>query len=753
MANLLENMVNNFLPPEVKQAAKQALKSGDRAAQKFINQAIVKTPLGTVVDQFKPLTEAIGLDLKGASKEQVNKVLKEGLIDLSVDAIVGLILTRAPGASRAVATDIANETKRIVGSRGAQAATKFFSEKVATLRNDLVRKNPQAAKQIKQGVDFLTGKLDDAIAKVTGRDWRWATKSEIDNLQVASADEVADFLNSGWRMASKQEIDALLGKAAKGTLSKSEEQSFVQLVKDNAGKLKMLADEAGVKSAKEIPNLLKFAKQLGDIIQNSPNYIKATAKGQNLGTLGNVGLSIFDLYQAYKDNNNTLIPKSIANAGRIGASLIPGNTIMKLLYGGLGYVAGEKLARPALQRLGAKPKTDSTLDKEIQAGIAQPGLDEELPEFIQGQSGKKYHVVGPKIYDFSTGRPVNIQQALQDADAYVQFQTQQTQDQLEVVNQQIADAEQAQRQGYNIPVDSLQPLYTQKDNLVTQLRALEQTSYRPSEYDSTKDLGEQYVQKVVIPQQQAQQVQQEQQDMNYTKTYEQIFNKIATDTYNDLDNYFTPENQAMEYFEYMKRAHTGAALKVSPEEFSRLMKVKAMYQLAPKIREQTSTIMAGLQDAVIKQREANLGIRKQDEVERAARAKELIDAYNAEETARSNRVKEFVDLYKAQSGRITANAAQQQADVQTQRLPIYQQEANTSAQRVKNETELLPYKQGQAMSETVMNASYSDLPLDTFLNTNQSVLGTMFPGTQQQANPSNQQKQNIRDYYNNRGQQ
>lgn len=56
--------------------------------------------------------------------------------------------------------------------------------------------------------------------------------------------------------------------------------------------------------------------------------------------------------------------------------------------------------------------------------MAYPDLESYVPEYLTGVSGRKYHVVGEKIYDFSTGKPVNVNEALTDADNYLTMQTQ-----------------------------------------------------------------------------------------------------------------------------------------------------------------------------------------------------------------------------------------------------------------------------------------------------------------------------------------
>ena len=54
-------------------------------------------------------------------------------------------------------------------------------------------------------------------------------------------------------------------------------------------------------------------------------------------------------------------------------------------------------------------------NKEIEKGIRYPNLQQELGyEYVTGASGKKYHVLGDRAYDFATGKPVVVSEMLDD---------------------------------------------------------------------------------------------------------------------------------------------------------------------------------------------------------------------------------------------------------------------------------------------------------------------------------------------------
>lgn len=766
-------LISKYLPEGTKGQILRGLREGRKEANRYINSIFteanknnlkttgaVMAALGLTQNTAKAAVEKADkaaewvVPFYSATKDQIATVRDylDGRIDKDEyykrinnatlsNAVDGLLLAIGGKAAGAVAKKLASTTIGKVittaAKSGTKAATTTLNNAIATARNELVRQSPKAMEAIKKGTDLFKGSINDVVKKFT-------PKGDVKDYQMATLDEF--FGNPEViKVTNAAELDkALLGG----------EKELIGLVKENASMIKNLADEVGVKSAKEIPNLLKFTKEFGDILKNAPANIKAQATGNKMALLANTGLSVYDLYQAYKDNDGTLLPRLGANAVRIAGGLIPGNTILKVLYGQLGYTGADKLARAALRRIGAGPKPDEQLQKDYESGMAYPGLQDELgQEYLTGQSGRRYHVVGDKVYAFDTGRPVPVDQALDDADAYITFQTQQAQDKLNIVNQQIADAERAQQMGYDVP--PIEGLYIEKQNLEGQLQNLKPISAREPEYDDNQDLVEQYTQRVVAPQQQAQQAKQMEQQANYNQIYNDVVNKIATDTYNDIENYYTPENQAIDYYQYMLQVGRGEAQYLSPEQFTQIQKAKAIYQLGPTIRQNAQTFLNNLMSNQIKQGE--LGVKKfqAGETQRHNLQTEATDVYKANVDAQNKQATQTIEKYKAQSGRIQAETGRQNAITNRMEIPIKQQQAKASMINANVNQQLMPYRQGAYMGEALMNASMSDLKLDNFLNTNQSVMSQIFPGTQQQnqMTPQQQQVQNIRNYYNQQGQQ
>lgn len=571
-----------------------------------------------------------------------------------------------------------------------------------------------------------------------------------------------------------KEETKIIDKAAKkgiGSLNEKETDTILDMLKSNTKGLEDLAKETGVKSKKEIPDLMKFTNQLGDIIKNSPSYIKSQATGQNLlGLLANTGLSIYDLYQAYKENDGSLLPKSLNNVARLGAGLLPGNPILKIFYGGLGYAAGDQLTKAAFKKLGVKHETSDIINKEIEAGIYQPGLSDEIPEFIEGQSGRKYHVTGNKIFDYATGRPVNIANALKDASDFVQFKTQEAIDKKNALEQQENDLRIAMEQGYNVDPSQLQTIQVQKETAQQEINRNSQLAnqLQPIQYDSEGDLVEQYRQNVVAPEQQREQIQAQKTNQDITTAYNLIAEKVAYDSAADIDKLITPQSMLNEYHNHQAKARAGQGYFFSSiDDFVNWKKSQAMIELQPKIREQAASIMT---QGIKSQQELNnflLEAQKVAETYRHNRATEAKDIYNAQTergykqgqldigqyNAQTGRINAGTGQYEAQTGRMNANTNRAELGIKSYNAETGRMNANTAAKDVARKEQLLPYQQASYAGQTVMNAGMSGLSMDQFLNSNTSVFGTVFPGTQQgQVNngsvPYTQYKNQINQYYN-----
>ena len=126
-----------------------------------------------------------------------------------------------------------------------------------------------------------------------------------------------------------------------------------------------------------------------------------------------------------------------------------------------------------------------------------------------------------------------------------------------------------------------------------------------------------------------------------------------------------------------------------------------------------------------------------------------IEQYNAE----TGRINAGTGQYNAQTGRMNADTNRAELGIKGYNAETGRMNAGTAARDVARKERLLPYQQASYAGQTVMNAGMSGLSMDQFLNSNTSVFGTVFPGTQQgQADngsvPYAQYKNQINQYYN-----
>lgn len=744
---LINQIINQYTTPE----QRKQLKNASARAKAKVTTTILKTLPPLANDLYTHIT-ATGSALKSGD----DKVIKNQIKNL--------------------ATDAALEGLSLVGLKGVGKVAKPITK----ARITAVKANPKAAETIKRGVESFKKPqqgsiqaLDDLLNEVKKQGLKIEKATEKGGMDVLEFFEKYGLPNNKLLTDSKM-ITKTINKAEKsgiGSLNTKEADSIMDMLKGNTKQLGDLAKEVGVKSKKDIPDLMKFVNQLGDIIKNSPNYIKAQATGKDkLGLLANTGLSIYDLYQAYKENDGSLLPKTLNNIARIAGGLIPGNPILKIFYGGLGYAAGDQLTKAAFKKLGVKHETSDLINKEIEAGIYQPGLSDEIPEFIEGQSGRKYHVTGNKIFDYATGRPVNIVNALKDASDFVQFKTQEAIDKKNALEQQENDLRIAMQQGYNVDPNQLQNIQIQKETAQQEINRNSQLAnqLQPLTYDSEGDLVEQYKQNVVAPEQQKEEVQAQKTNQDIVTAYNLIAEKVAYDSAADIDRLITPQSMLNEYHIHQSKARAGQGYFFNNiNDFVEWKKAQTMIELQPKIREQATTIM---QNGIKSQQELNkflLEVQKVAETYRHNKATEAKDIYNAQTdrgykqgqlnigqyNAETGRINAGTGQYNAQTGRINADTNRAELGIKGYNAETGRMNAGTAARDVTRKEKLLPYQQASYAGQTVMNAGMSGLSMDQFLNSNASVFGTVFPGTQQgqagnESVPYAQYKNQINQYYN-----
>lgn len=752
----VERIINKYIPAQYREQARKDARLINAILQGNING--VKTFLKKAMQGYYVPNDNV-VELTPEQKKMAKEMEGDGAKDITFDTLSWFI----PGSLGAKAVK-----GGVKATKAAKAgATKAVQSGAKAAKTIKVTK-AQKANIVKQGTAKLKKDIDDAMYNVL------APKYKVD--KTRPEDVIAWWWSTQKGSKTAQAAQsAIVDKAAtKGInkLTSEEEKKFAELLKDNASQLGKLADELGVKSKAEIPDMLRFVNQLGKLLENSPNYIKQMAKGGSIaGIFQNAVFSVYDLYQSYKENG-TLIPENIAaNIGRLGMSAIPGGYILKSFYGTLGYLTGDRLARAALKKLDVrKPKEKTTQAKEEQEapptiyeqemidGYRYPGLSNDLREFEQGQSGRKYHIVNDKIYDFGTGKSVLVYDALQDIRNYDAFKHQQRVDQYKKLQQQLQELKDAERRGYQVNPESYQQIkqaqqiLQQEDNEYQQRK---QHAFAP-EYDDDEDLIEQYRKREVIPNIEKIMEQANKQRADQMKAYEEIFNKIAQDTYDDLDNYYTPENQKIEYWDYMTKAAAGfGGPMMPPEEFARLQKVKAMHELAPTMRDKALAQLQNIMKQDVEYGKMDVDYNELGETQRHNLASEIIDTYEARETNRHNKQSELIDMFEAKSGRLGSEAQVMNAITNSKKIPIEQKKADAAAtsaeaskQRAENDKQMIPYYQAKASSEALYNASEADLPggVDTFLKTNQSVMKQVYPEAfktnNQQAQQPQQQQSN-----------
>lgn len=573
------------------------------------------------------------------------------------------------------------------------------------------------------------------------------------NYSEATNEEFLDLI------ADEPYVAKAINKVVDGTASKTDTERVVQIMQEGREEFSKFAknlEAEGVKlTKKDGPKVLKFINQLGDIIKNSPDYIKGQFSGTTgIVTTGMLGVSMYDLWTAFKDGGDSLLPKATRGGIMALASMSPGGAVVKLLLGSLGYYSGDKLARACVQKLNRENIQDNTDDdtvygREINEGYREPGLSEYIAsepgysEYMTGASGRRYHIVNDKVYAFDTGKPVKIQEASDDISAYNQQQTAKVTEQANNAKAQYDQLVAARERGYNISDEQIQQAATNYQSLQQQVASIPKGGLTFADsYDSTRDLSQQYYEKEVVPAQQVQQVNQLNQQNQINQAYEYIFNDIAQKEYDRVNQYFTPENLAIDYAKHMTEVYAGRSGAVlSPEQYAEIRKQQYMFEAAPQIQQNAIAKLQGLMESTSKQQTADrdyaLDVRKQTEVERNNYAKNLIDAYVAEEGKRHNIESESNTRYSNQTGRINAN-------VNAAELPIKQQNADTSRGELAVKQQMLPYNQASKMGEALMNQSMSDVTQDQFLNVNPQVMQQVYPGAfpQQQQGYMQQQLRN-----------
>ena len=711
--------------PIIKQAMSIFKKSGPKAASNFVKGAVAEA-------RNKAVTQTINNSRKATNVGQ--QAVKEEL-------------KRTPFTNPQLEREFQNYISRFPEGTKEQFAN-YLQRNYKQLYNYFQREADRfvTPKTVQQANN--TTRIINAQDKVQAV--QQATNEIAQNVSRRNLAEVYDEAKNLFKGKFNEAIQKINNIKTRGNRT-PEEWNLIQLVKRNTEHLQQLANQTGVTSAKEIPNLIKFAKQMGDIVKNSPKNIKAIASGGKPITIAATGLSVYDLYQAFKEGGNDLIPRVVRDTAGVASTFIPGGALAKIIYGSLGYTGGDRLSRWAMRKLGFDNK-NTDMQAEYDSGMAYPGLHEYVDEYQTGQSGRRYHVVGDRIYAFDTGQPVSVQQAIDDINARLAYEDQQLQDKIKQNENQLADIQQALNAGYNVPQETIQNVANNYQQLQQQAQN-RPSAYNLTDYDIEQDIieqvrneeqqkaqqaatgqsttGQSFAEQIITRLLQPQQTTQ----VNSQRTFTDVFNTVAQDTYQALGSLITPISIKQDYDSYLAGSFSGQNVgTLSEQEFLEATKMKAMQQLAPKIFETTNSIIESYkqnnpgvsEETLLKLLDYDLNVRKQAETERNNIAGNIIQAREADETIRHNQATEGLDYFKAgetQRSNLADEAVQRQNAI-TSRI-----NAQTSAREQAVREQLMPYQQANYIGQTVINSAMSDLPMNDVINSNPQVFGQVFPGT------------------------
>lgn len=724
--NLFETFVNNVVPPEYRRQFKEGIQQGKKDFVQATNN-IVSNTIGATQDAINYFQSGEAaedgqrfLDYMSDLSEDARKYIMEHPAELAIT-----IATFFPWgkAARVLAKPLSNAFKAGGMAKVVNAMTKTFKPKTNFVLKGGGTTTVSAERATKDlGVLGKTPRVQNNLVSpnnTTARGSLIPYNSGIAR-DARSVDQFVRYINS-------------TGRANKSTAQ------YVDGLKKAAGGINGVKNELvknGEKITKDdIPRLQKFINQLGSLLKNSPAnvlHLNGILDGVN------TGLTLFDMWQAFKEGGDTLIPKAVANTGRGLGSFFAKNPLTKIVYSSLGYLGGAGiggLAQAGLQKLGI-----IETDPDYKNGYARRNLEQDVSEeYMQGASGRKYHRVGDKIYDFATGRPVRIQDALVDIDQYNRSQKQAAQDAENQAARNLEDKLNLKDMGYNISNAEIQEAYNLYQNARNINSMTPETNYSTNYqiYDPEGDLVEQYYQQNIAPQQQQAQMQAQVEQANRLDQYKQIFNKIANDTYADVEAYYgNPENLAIEYFQNQSQVASGLAPALTPEQFARIQKAKAMYQLGPQIRDKALSITKQFQDYEINLGQLNVNqgnLQRNIMKDYGTYQKNLADIeqkqQQLEETRRHNLNTENVDMYRAKQYGNYVNIAGQNAQTNRNRMLIDKYNAETNRQRERRQQSLQPFVQAELMGGAISGATAGGMGLtpDQFLNTNQSVLQNVFP--------------------------
>ena len=769
---------------------------------------VAKTSANTAAELLVPFYSGTEEQIKAVNdyldgsidKNTMVKRVKSGTITNAIDGLLMLVGGAAGAAvSRRALKGLIGEARRLNRTAGRLAANKYAQFQATSIRNNLVKQNPNAAKVIKRESDNLANEMDKVLKQNE-------LKSKADDYLMATEKEYADLLTRPGdydNISAKEALDRYLDtkpisasqylekygddlvdvakeipeevsrKIVRGTskLATKDQDVILNVIKKNADKLGKVAKQAGA-TKEDLPKLIPFVKWFQKIYENSPNFIKSKGpKGAAIyGTIGaaNTGLSLYDIFQDYKEYGEPDLAKIASTPVRVAGGFIPiGGPAMQLLFSGLGYFNGDKLARAALRRIGFNQVLSQKEKEEISQGLRSAADMSDVPEYLTGASGRRYHRVGNKIYDFSTGSMTNVNQALDDAANFYAYNTQKNNDEIAQLQQQEQQLMIAKQQGYDVQDIQFQNIQNRIGELQQQnsqnQQALEVLDIS-DDYNDNEPLIDQYMKREVEPQMQKQQEVQIANQQSRQQNLNEIMREIAGQQEQYINQYFTPENLAIEYSQYNNLVGAQQASYLSPEEFAEIKKQKAMYQMLPTIREKALQELTTLEQLAQKNLGLTIQNNQQAETVRNNYVKNMIDEFKARESQRHNLQSEAIDIGNLGVNQQKANIQQNQLAINKYKADIDKMNALTQQQRGKDYgkyveayTETAPYNRFEAMGAGFAGGMSGGVDADTMINLNPELGKQLFPSAFQQNQDSQQQanqqpmnvKQTSEQYINN----
>lgn len=760
---------------------------------------VAKTSANTAAELLVPFYSGTEEQIKAVNnyldgsidKDTMIKRVKSGTITNAIDGLLMLVGGAAGAAvSRRALKGLIGEARRLNRTAGRLAANKYAQFQATSIRNSLVKQNPNAARVIKRESDNLANEMDKVLKqnelKSKADDYLMATEKEYADLltrpgdyENISAKEALDrYLDTKPISASqylekygddlvdiaKEIPEEVSRKIVRGTgrLTTKDQDVILNVIKKNADKLGKVAKQAGA-TKEDLPKLIPFVKWFQKIYENSPNFIKSKGpKGAAIyGTIGaaNTGLSLYDIFQDYKEYGEPDLAKIASAPVRVAGGFFPiGGPAMQLFFSGLGYFNGDKLARAALRRIGFNKVLSQVEKEEISQGLRSAVDMSDVPEYLTGASGRRYHRVGNKIYDFSTGGMTNVNQALDDAANFYAYNMQKNNDEITQLQQQEQQLMNAKQQGYDIQDIQFQNIQNRIGELQQQnsqnQQALEVLN-TSDDYNDDEPLIDQYMKREVEPQMQKQQEVKVANQQSRQQNLNEIMREIAGQQEQYINQYFTPENLAIEYSQYNNLVGAQQASYLSPEEFAEIKKQKAMYQMLPTIREKAIQELTTLEQLAQKDLGLTIQNNAQAETVRNNYVKNMIDNFKAKESQRHNLQSEAIDMGNLGVNQQKANIQQNQLAINKYKADIDRMNAITQQQRGKDYgkyveayTETAPYNRFEAMGAGFAGGMSGGVDADTMINLNPELGKQLFPsafeqnqGGQQQ---SNQQPMNAR---------